>query len=643
MNEQEIINQLQNKTIHEIINIFVASVGVDELINCLKEQGLEIFKEPEHVSALIHSETPVIIPPKGGPSLISPLSSGSSSGSSLPPPPSVIGVNGPVNWVYAPDEYGDIVLYIMKLAENYPIVPVAVLPYLTDKTKLYTKELKLQNICLDAIKYLTDHPDQYPNNFTDEVSKLLKDGISFKYALDWTVVCVLINKDARRIKRTHSVTRPGQKLDLIHLSYRRFLLMCTQYMFDGYNTTELIDGGVNKSELVTRLRDLHEELKDPQEKENMDPQYYLRYIVPYGIGLGWAGGFQDLYTYILTNEYGFMGDDFNEDWSKIENDCTPSDRCRLDSFQKRLPNDKHPYTKSYTYVPGSLNGNPSRDRILDAYKGVDDCVTKGLTKQQEHEFGNIQRKAANHNVYLTGFRFGDNKFLTYIFDEKNKKWLTDRTKKPKGEWKSIKSLQSLLARKKKQRVSVTKQGYGNFTKLHDLTLPESKFNYSSDIQLNPVPIHAFGYYKKCVNKFGSAKGFPVDRMGMQLYPLGKGAYFRGKHQGVSSTFSEEFSKKHGLWNPKGKYVNTALAPRPQFQYGRRKTKKHSCFGKATVPNEYANNVFNGYTRKYQGGIAKNLYGYRGTQAPFGGVTGVAGYPALSQQTVSQGLVPRFRR
>ena len=54
-------------------------------------------------------------------------------------------------------------------------------------------------------------------------------------------------------------------------------------------------------------------------------------------------------------------------------------------------------------------------------------------------------------------------------------------------------------------------------------------------------------------------------------------------------------------------------------------------------------MYNSYTGKYQSGIADNRYGYRGTQGPYGGYTGAAGFPAFSTQTLQQGLVPIPKR
>ena len=124
----------------------------------------------------------------------------------------------------------------------------------------------------------------------------------------------------------------------------------------------------------------------------------------------------------------------------------------------------------------------------------------------KQEFGSIQRKAAKHNIYLTGYRFGDSKFFTYIFDEKNKKWLQNRKNKPTGTWESMGSLQKLIDKKMKSKQRVSKKGIENFLNFGNVVMPTKQFDYDNDIQLNPVPLSSFGY----------TKNFPVNRAGWSI-------------------------------------------------------------------------------------------------------------------------------
>jgi hypothetical protein len=124
----------------------------------------------------------------------------------------------------------------------------------------------------------------------------------------------------------------------------------------------------------------------------------------------------------------------------------------------------------------------------------------------------------------------------------------------------------------------------------------------------------------------------------QLYPLGRDAYFEGKHQGVSSNVSQQTSQRLGVWNPQKKQ-RAHQPPRTQFQFGKRiQRKPKSCFGSRQKPNEYGK-VFNSYLQKYQDGIPVVRYGYKGTQGTGVGFPGYLGRPALSKQTIEQGLIP----
>lgn len=124
----------------------------------------------------------------------------------------------------------------------------------------------------------------------------------------------------------------------------------------------------------------------------------------------------------------------------------------------------------------------------------------------------------------------------------------------------------------------------------------------------------------------------------QLYPLGRDAYFEGRHQGVSSNVSQQTSQRLGVWHPQ-KSQKAALPSRTQFQFGKRMQRKpKSCFGSRQKPNEYGK-VFNSYLQKYQDGFPEVRYGYHGTQGTGVGFPGYLGRPALSKQTIEQGLIP----
>lgn len=272
----------------------------------------------------------------------------------------------------------------------------------------------------------------------------------------------------------------------------------------------------------------------------------------------------------------------------------------------------------------------------------------GASYNDSNAFGDLQRMAAQKNVYITGVRFGKNpKFYTYLFNENNsKKWKKDRNKKNiEGQWIGEDKLIKELMKQKNPRAS--KGTTKAFMEFNDVMMNNKKFRYGKDMQLQPLHPSAFGYMQKVMKK---GHGWPVDRSYGQLYPLGKDAYFKGRHQGISSTFSEQFSKKHGLWNPPPS-VPAKQRIVGQFQYGNNmKKKKHSCFGRTcrenfsrfgkAEPNAWTRHgIRNAYTGKTMAGIADNRYGYKGTQWVYGGNTGVVGYPALGTQQLKQGLIP----
>jgi hypothetical protein len=243
------------------------------------------------------------------------------------------------------------------------------------------------------------------------------------------------------------------------------------------------------------------------------------------------------------------------------------------------------------------------------------------TKRTAEMANQLREFLARYNINTAGMKFGktpnSHKFLVYLFDEKNKDWMRSRDKKPKAQWKTMKQLADIVKYKEKHNMhkKVSKFGLSNFMSFDDVYLNKKQFNYGKDIQFKPLPPSQFGY----LNEYSKKHGFPVQRNGFQLYPLGKDAYFKGRHQGVSATFSEEFSKKHGLWKPQLNIQKAKQGPRPEFQFGQ------SCFGRAR-PNDYGKE-WNSYTQRYQNGIPKSQYGYHGTQSVGTSFTGIAGYPA----------------
>lgn len=295
-------------------------------------------------------------------------------------------------------------------------------------------------------------------------------------------------------------------------------------------------------------------------------------------------------------------------------------------------------TGELSWLLGAMNPDENDDeqraqikRIQNVYKDSESCM---LNAQEYSSFGTLQLAAAKKNVYITGVRFGNKpKFYAYLFNKNNeKKWQEDRTTKNiKGQWLGEQQLIKVLQGQKSPRVS--ENTTRAFKKFENVMMPVTEFNYGTDVQLNPLHPSAFGYVQK-------QKVWPINRSHGQLFPLGKDAFFKGPHQGVSSTFSEQFSKKHGLWN------SVPVVPEKQkivgqFQYGNNmRKKKKSCFG-SSEPNMWTRNgVKNFYTGRTMSGIPNNQYGYKGTQWVFGGNTGLRGYPGLSNQNVRQGLLPR---
>ena len=294
-------------------------------------------------------------------------------------------------------------------------------------------------------------------------------------------------------------------------------------------------------------------------------------------------------------------------------------------------------------IPGDTKVNACKIKLLNQ---AVEAILKGR-REAGYAFGRnvrcsssekLQRNAAKGNVYLLGARFGSklgskfgsgnssrDKLLAMVFNPKSG-WSGSGPK-----WMSSKELSGAVNDGLSQRVS--KEGISNFMKLGNLQIPEQHFKELS-VQFGALEPSAFGYNQKVLKKLNK------EQSGHQLYPLGKGAYLKGKHAGVSATYSQQHSERLGLW-PKPKPVSR-MVPKSQAQFGR------SCFGKTVKaknsPNNWSNNsIISAYTGKPMPGINRAVYGVNGTQGVYGGFTGTGGYPALSDMTISQGLVPLPRR
>lgn len=283
--------------------------------------------------------------------------------------------------------------------------------------------------------------------------------------------------------------------------------------------------------------------------------------------------------------------------------CSTEDRLKAGEIDEDFT---HP---SIDFMLRSVVNGLSREETERRWKNFSKC---------DSSFGNLQRRAAMKNLYVTGVKFGKSpKFYTYMFSPENRNWMKNKKGDVVGKWLSGSSLERKIKELNVPRVSdkTTKA----FMQFQDVMIPAKEFEKDPVEQLSPLQPSAFGYMQKV----------------LQLYPLGKGAYLKGPHQGVSSTYSQAYSERHGLWNMP-KTVPVKRSSVPEFQYGMQR-KKSSCFGKA---NEWSTKgPLNAWTGRRIPGIEKYSYGYRGTQSVYGGNTGVAGYPSLGSQQLRQGLVP----
>lgn len=272
----------------------------------------------------------------------------------------------------------------------------------------------------------------------------------------------------------------------------------------------------------------------------------------------------------------------------------------------------------------------------------------GPSSSSKSKFGALQRKAAKKNIYLTGVKFGSDenrvpklKFSGFILDPNNAKWkrLSMNMAGRQTGWIPEEEV-SRLMKMSVGKYPVTPGSVKNFTKIENFM--SFGIHKETDIHLDPLPPMAFGFMQKALkttigrNSFGK-----LSKFGLQLYPLGKDAYIKGRHQGVSSNFSQKESVDRGLWNPFTKKLPIQVMTNQSQFSGKLKRKASSCFGKSALhtrsptrsltrsPNTWSNDVYNSYTGNYMNGIADNKYGYNGTQSVYGGNTGVVGYPAIT--------------
>lgn len=270
-------------------------------------------------------------------------------------------------------------------------------------------------------------------------------------------------------------------------------------------------------------------------------------------------------------------------------------------------------------IPPSIS-DKNMQELIEIYDRINRCVSEKLGNSfgSKKSLSGMKKLSAMGNVYLLGANFGKTtKYLTLTFDPKTQKWEKSPTWRTGGGL--VQRVKSGLASKP------TKTGLNNFKKLRDFQIPPKDFS-KLHYQSKPIKPSSFGYFRKALEQINR------ENKGMQLYPLGKGAYLKGRHAGVSSTYSQRDSERLGLWKPRQRvprHVSTA-----QFQFGAMRP-AGSCFGKS---NDYGP-IRNGYTGRYMQGIVNPRYGYNGTQGVYGGTTGWAGLPALSDITIRQGLIP----
>lgn len=720
----QLVEFLKQKSVPELINWLISNLTIQDIYSCLKKYNIDVDIADESQSQSQQLTIPYSATSRSGSSSSSSSSSRStgpksgprySSGSSgslqstmsddemftnlptpgsggilpriTPPPPRFTPPPSQKrkfhNWYYPPDDYGNFIHYLMYISRDAYPVPIAVLP----------------------IGY----------------TLIQKDKTAFPY----NILCIRISDDIR--KRT-SATITFK--DLKRYTYEELMEKYNILKNKPFKHIALLKKPLTAQKVVK----LYETFWKANDKSN-DPIPYC-YLLPYGFGNKFEGGFQFIYGHVARNKYnvdmhikeleqrlkntpctllGMYPNPYNsceetyhiynheeklvDDYTHedLENKCYAkagdlwNNKENLDRLQNGIPhldrknnllNPPQPYNVAEIYHPRRVTYDPIEKEIVTrngkAVKGYSYAPLPYAHKDEYYDKYNVQKyiDAANdedecydnyakdnnvdidqilyptpamkrtaesaetvrkflthYNINSTGMKFGktpnSHKFLVYLFDEKNKDWMRSRDKKPKAQWKTMKQLADIVKYKEKHNMhkKVSKFGFENFMSFNDVYLDKKQFKYGKDIQFKPLPPNQFGYFKE----YTKQNGFPVQRNGFQLYPLGKDAYFKGRHQGVSATFSEEFSKKRGLWKPQLNIQKAKQGPRPEFQFG------HSCFGRAR-PNDYGKE-WNSYTQRYQNGIPKSQYGYHGTQSVGTSFTGIVGYPALSRQTIQQRMIP----
>lgn len=154
------------------------------------------------------------------------------------------------------------------------------------------------------------------------------------------------------------------------------------------------------------------------------------------------------------------------------------------------------------HIPGEF-GSDSQTIPREYRKGLEtimECRHKafGNIPNSGVGFGNIQKAAAEKDIYITNYSFGKKKFHIYNF--KND-WDRDRYGNVKGKWVSKTQLLNLA--KSKGKGTLSKKGFTNFMNGFGQCAIVNQ-PLGQDLQTRPVSPHRFGYYKRIQNKFGSS-------------------------------------------------------------------------------------------------------------------------------------------
>ena len=315
----------------------------------------------------------------------------------------------------------------------------------------------------------------------------------------------------------------------------------------------------------------------------------------------------------------------------------------LEKYAKPLPKDANPILRpdfgkgvldalgrSNTITLAELQGGEGL-KILEERRsfvvprtvyGDDSRVTDAGAAGQDNAFGAVQRLCAKKDLYCVAYRpnkgrkkKNKGKFLTFEFSGSD--WKRRGNGKPKALWKSMDQLhKSGMGYRKKKR---SKKALRNFFSFKNVYLDqESEFDSSNDYALPPLRPSSFG-------------------TGLQLYPLGKGALYRGKHKGVSSNYSEQTMIDDGLWAP------------PFEKLPRTKVPLISEFGRG-APNElhpvkgWGGGSFLEFTNPrsplYGGTFPTGVYGMGGATSPRNdGISPMVGSPPELFQQQQNPLLP----